>query len=175
MNIWHDISNDRIKCDEFTSVIEIAKNGNVKYELDKETGFLKVDRILFTSTHYPSNYGFIPLTLAQDNDPLDVLVPCSEAILPMTLVETRPIGVLIMTDEGELDEKIIAIPVSDPLYSQYKEITDLPAHISAEIRHFFAVYKELEGKETAVEEIYDREEAMAIIKDCMKRYKEAYE
>ena len=119
MNIWHDISPKRIKKDRFYAVIEISKGGKNKYELDKETGMLKLDRVLFTSTHYPANYGFIPRTYASDNDPLDVLVLCSEKIQPMTIVECFPIGVLIMEDGGARDEKIIAVPVNDPNYNGY--------------------------------------------------------
>lgn len=109
MNIWHDISKDRIKKDDFFGVVEITKGGKNKYELDKETGMLKLDRVLYTATHYPTNYGFIPRTYAEDNDPLDVLILCEENILPLTLVECYPIGVLIMNDGGEEDEKIIAV------------------------------------------------------------------
>ena len=126
MNIWHDINGERIKKDNFVSVIEIQKNGRNKYELDKETGMLRLDRILYTATHYPANYGFIPRTYAGDGDPLDVLVICHEEIVPLTLVETYPIGVLKMIDGGEEDEKIIAIPVNDPYLNNYKNITELP-------------------------------------------------
>lgn len=122
MNIWHNISPKRIKKDRFYAVIEISKGGKNKYELDKETGMLKLDRVLFTSTHYPANYGFIPRTYASDNDPLDVLVLCSEQIQPMTIVECVPIGVLIMEDSGAKDEKIIAVPVNDPNYNCYTDI-----------------------------------------------------
>ena len=115
MNIWHDISPKRITTDKFYAVIEISKGGKNKYELDKETGLLKLDRVLFTSTHYPANYGFIPRTYADDGDPLDVLVLCSETIQPMTLVECKPIGVLTMIDDDHNDEKIIAVPVNDPI------------------------------------------------------------
>ena len=114
MNIWHDISKDRIKKDDFTAVIEIPTGGKNKYEMDKETGMLRLDRVLYTATHYPANYGFIPRTYAEDGDPLDVLVLCREAIHPMTLVQCRPIGVIKMTDGGSSDEKIIAVPFHDP-------------------------------------------------------------
>ena len=114
MNIWHDIKKERIKKDNFVSVIEITKGGKNKYELDKETGMLKLDRVLYTATHYPANYGFIPRTYAEDNDPLDVLVLCEENIQPLTLVESYPIGVLIMIDGEQKDEKIIAVAKTDP-------------------------------------------------------------
>jgi len=170
MNIWHDINEDRIKKDSFVSVIEIGKGGKNKYELDKETGLLKLDRVLYTATHYPANYGFIPRTYAEDNDPLDVLVLCQEDIQPLTLVECYPIGVLIMTDSEEKDEKIIAIAKQDPFLSIYKDIEELPNHISAEIRHFFEVYKQLEKKQTVVEKILGREEAKKIIEQSILRY-----
>ena len=124
MNIWHDISPKRITTDKFYAVIEISKGGKNKYEWDKETGLLKLDRVLFTSTHYPANYGFIPRTYADDGDPLDVLVLCSETIQPMTLVECKPIGVLTMIDDEQNKEKIIAVPVNDPNYNGYSDISD---------------------------------------------------
>ena len=117
-----------------------------EYELDKETGFIILDRILYTSTHYPANYGFIPRTYADDGDPLDVLLICAEAIEPMTLVRAYPIGVIKMIDNGKYDEKIIAIPFSDPNYNMYTDIDQLPRHIFEEMKHFFTVYKQLENK-----------------------------
>ena len=125
MNIWHDINGERIKKDNFVTVVEIQKNGRNKYELDKETGFLKLDRILYTATHYPANYGFIPRTFAEDNDPLDVLVLCQEDLVPLTLVDCYPIGVLIMIDGNERDEKIIAVAEKDPFLNDYKDISEL--------------------------------------------------
>lgn len=146
MNIWHDISPDRITKTSFDAVIEISKGSKMKYELDKETGLLRLDRVLYTSTHYPANYGFIPRTYAKDNDPLDVLVLCSEQIEPMALVKCYPIGVITMLDNGFPDDKIISIPFDDPMYNSYTDITQLPAHISDEMKHFFSVYKTLENK-----------------------------
>lgn len=174
MNIWHDIDENRIKKDSFVSVIEIPKGCKNKYELDKETGVLKLDRILYTATHYPANYGFIPKTYAGDNDPLDVLVLCQEEIYPLTLVECYPIGVLRMTDSGEDDEKIIAIAKGDPFLNCYKDINELPLHICNEIMHFFEVYKQLEGKKTTVDEILGREEAEKVIEDSIKNYKDKF-
>ncbi len=174
MNIWHDIDQSRITAEKFWAVIEIPKGSKSKYELDKETGFLKLDRVLYTSTHYPANYGFIPLTYADDNDPLDVLVLCSETIYPLSLVECCPIGVITMTDEGEADEKIIAIPVNDPSYNQYKKLSDLPAHIFNEMAHFFTVYKTLENKETAVDNVEEKEVACRIIQKAIDRYKSCF-
>ena len=169
-NIWHDISSKRINPEDFIAVIEISKGSKRKYELDKETGFLILDRILYTSTHYPANYGFIPRTYGDDGDPLDVVVICSEEIDPMTLVRCYPIGVITMKDGGKLDEKIISIPFNDPNYNVYKDINELPAHIFEEMRHFFSVYKNLEGKETVVDEVQNRERAVEIIKKCINNY-----
>lgn len=171
MNIWHDISEERITKGKFVSVIEISKGCKNKYELDKETGMLKLDRVLYTATHYPANYGFIPRTYADDNDPLDVLVLCQEDIIPLTLVDCYPIGVLIMIDGEQRDEKIIAIAEKDPFLNMYKDVTELPAHISSEIKHFFEVYKQLEGKKTEVEEFLGRTEAEKIIEKSIENYK----
>ena len=172
MNIWHDIERDRIKPEEFIAVVEIEKGSKQKYEMDKKTGLLILDRILYTSTHYPANYGFIPHTLAEDGDPLDVLIVCSESLRPMSLVKCYPIGVITMNDSGSVDEKIIAIPCTDPNYNTYKNIADLPNHIFEEMRHFFMVYKQLEDKETAVDQTADRTEAIKIIKKCLKFYQD---
>lgn len=174
MNIWHDIEEDRVKKDDFVGVVEIPKGCNNKYELDKKTGLLKLDRILYTATHYPANYGFIPRTYAGDNDPLDVLILCQEAIYPLTLVECYPIGALRMIDNNEEDEKIIAIAKHDPFLNTYKDISEIPAQVSAEIKHFFEVYKQLEGKQTTVDKIMEREEAEQIIEKCMENYKEKF-
>lgn len=174
MNIWHDISEARIFPTDFISVIEISKGSNKKYELDKETGMLILDRILFTATHYPMNYGFIPRTYGDDKDPLDVLVLCSEPIQPLTLVRTYPIGVMKMLDGGLGDEKIIAIPYGDPTYTGYTDIKELPEHIFDELQHFFSIYKNLEGKTTEVNDIDGPMEAVAIIEKCMKNYKEKF-
>lgn len=175
MNIWHDINGERIKKNRFVSVIEIQKNGRNKYELDKETGLLKLDRVLYTATHYPANYGFIPRTYAGDGDPLDVVLLCQEEIVPMTLVESYPIGVLRMIDNGEEDEKVIAIPVNDPYLNGFKNITDLPAQLLDEIMHFFEVYKQLEGKKTTVDKMLGRIEAEEIIEKCIENYKHKFE
>lgn len=174
MNIWHDISPKRIQANDFIAVIEIPKGSKKKYELDKETGLLVLDRILYTSTHYPANYGFIPRTYAEDGDPLDVLVLCSESIEPLTLVRCYPIGVIRMLDNGKPDEKIIAIPYSDPSYNLYQDISDLPKHVFDEMRHFFTVYKALENKQTAVDEEQGREEAVRVIQDCIDFYVDNY-
>ena len=173
-NIWHDINEDRIFPTDFISVIEISKGSKKKYELDKETGLIILDRVLYTSTHYPMNYGFIPRTLGDDGDPLDVLVMCSEPLEPMTLVRCYPIGVMKMTDGEKGDEKIIAPPWADPTYEAYTDISELPKHIFDEIRHFFSVYKDLEGKKTAVNKFEGALGAVQVIEECIDRYKEKY-
>ena len=174
MNIWHDMNKERIKPNDFLAVIEITKGGKNKYELDKETGMLRLDRVLYTATHYPANYGFIPRTYALDDDPLDVLVLCQENIDPMTLVECYPIGVINMIDSMQNDEKIIAVAKKDPFLSVYQDIAELPNHISSEIMHFFEVYKQLEDKQTVVERISGREEAEKIIKEALDRYNKKF-
>lgn len=174
MNIWHDIEESRIKKDEFMAVVEIPKGCKNKYELDKDTGLLKLDRILYTATHYPANYGFIPRTYAGDKDPLDVLILCQEEIYPLTLVSCYPIGVLKMIDDNEEDEKIIAIAKKDPFLNTYKDIAELPPQTSAEIMHFFEVYKQLEGKQTAIDKMQGREEAEKIIQESIDNYNKKF-
>ena len=169
-NIWHDISPKRITPEDFVAVIEITKGSKKKYELDKETGLIMLDRILYTSTHYPCNYGFIPRTYGDDGDPLDVLVLCSEELEPMCMVRCYPIGVIVMKDNGKMDEKIIAIPFNDPTYNSYHDISDLPPHIFQEMQHFFSVYKTLENKETVVNEAQGRDVAIQVIQACYDNY-----
>ncbi len=169
-NIWHDISPDRIKPDDFICVVEIPKGSKKKYELDKETGLIILDRILYTSTHYPANYGFIPRTYGDDGDPLDVLLVCSQALEPMTLVRAYPIGVINMIDSDHNDEKIIAIPFNDPNYNMYTDIDQLPKHVFDEMRHFFSVYKNLENKTTAVDEVSARDAAVRVVDEAIDRY-----
>lgn len=156
------------------AVIEIPKDCKIKYELDKETGLLRMDRVLHTSTHYPANYGFIPRTYGDDNDPLDVLVLSSVSVYPMTLIRCYPIGAIKMTDNDENDEKIIAIPFDDPNYNVYKDISELPKHLFEEMAHFFSVYKELEHKKTAVQEIVDPKTAVDIIEKSINAYNERF-
>ena len=173
-NIWHDISPKRITPEDFICVVEISKGSKKKYELDKETGLIILDRILYTSTHYLANYGFIPRTYGDDGDPLDVLLICAEPLEPMSLVRAYPIGVITMIDNGRNDEKIIAIPYNDPNYNNYKNLDELPKHIFNEMCHFFTVYKNLENKETAVNEVCSRDAALKIIADAIAHYKDCF-
>lgn len=175
MNIWHDISSERITEQQFEVLVEISKGSKAKYELDKETGLLRLDRILYTSTVYPANYGFIPRTLAADGDPLDVLVLCNEPIFPMTLVTCKPIGMINMVDGGDRDEKIIAVPVNDPTFNNYYDVHELPTHIFEEMMHFFEVYKKLEHKVTTVENICHTHTAVDIVRECIKAYSDAFD
>lgn len=174
MNIWHNIDPKRITPKDFMAVVEIKKGSKKKYELDKETGMLMLDRVLYTSTHYPTNYGFIPRSYGDDGDPLDVLILCSEELEPMTLVRCYPIGYFSMLDSGKNDEKIIAIPFADPTYNKYKDISELPQHIFDEMIHFFSVYKALENKETVAGEVNGRDAAIEVIDAALDSYIEKF-
>jgi inorganic pyrophosphatase len=174
MNIWHNLNPKRVTANRFIAVIEIAKGSKKKYELDKETGMIILDRILHTSTHYPANYGFIPRTLSRDNDPLDVLVLCGEDLEPLSLVECYPIGLVRMIDEDAVDDKIIAVPFRDPIWSHYRELEELPPHMADEIEHFFKVYKNLEHKETTGFEIFGRPVAEKIIASAIAAYEKEF-
>ncbi len=162
------LKRENVTKSQFDAIIEIPKGCKAKYEIDKATGLLRLDRILYTSTVYPANYGFIPRTLADDGDPLDVLVLCGDSIYPMTLVKCRPIGVINMLDGGMNDEKVIAVPVNDPTYNNYRDVKELPAHIYEEMMHFFEVYKALEHKVTTVNEVLSRGDAESIIQRCIE-------
>ena len=172
MNIWHNIEKERITPEEFYACIEISKGSRNKYELDKKTGMLKLDRVLFTSMIYPANYGFIPRTLAADSDPLDVLVLCQESIRPMTLVRCKPIGMVMMTDSDCADEKIVCVPVGDPAYNCYNDLSELPDHIFKKMVHFFEFYKTLEGKTVQIE---GKPEGRDIAISTIAKYIDSYE
>ena len=174
MNIWHDIDNDRITQEEFVACIEIPKGSKKKYELDKETGLIILDRILYTSTHYPANYGFIPRTYSDDKDPLDVLVLSNESFDPLVLVRCTPIGVVKMIDEEAIDEKIISVCINDPSMNIYNDISELPDHLFEEIKHFFTVYKQLEGKKTVVTDVFGAKEAKQVIQESIDAYNQLY-
>ena len=174
MTIWHNIDSKRIHPEDFIAVIEISKGSKTKYEMDKETGLIMLDRILSTSTQYPANYGFIPKTLAGDGDPLDVLVLSTENLQPLSLVRCYPIGMVTMFDNNKADEKIIAIPFNDPYYNEYKSIDDLPKHVSEEMLHFLSVYKALESTVTVVKELHGKDVAVKSIINAKKVYNDTF-
>jgi inorganic pyrophosphatase len=167
---WHDVALGDGLPGKFTAVVEIPMGSSVKYELDKISGLLKVDRILYSAVYYPANYGLIPQTLAEDDDPLDVLVLCQEPVVPLTLINARAIGVMTMRDAGKPDHKILAVSVDDPQYAIYREADDLPSPQLAMLRRFFQDYKILEGKSVVVNRIQPAAAALPIIEDAMNRY-----
>lgn len=167
---WHDVTPGENLPGEFTSVVEIPKGSNIKYELDKETGLLKVDRMLYSAVYYPANYGFIPQTYAEDDDPLDVLVMCQEPVAPLTLVKARAIGLMVMIDAGKKDHKILAVASNDPEYSHVEHLNEIPTHRLAMVRRFFQDYKMLEGKSVEVDDFLPAEEALPIIEKSLEEY-----
>lgn len=172
MNPWHDVPLGNNIPNEFPAIVEIPKGSKVKYELDKDTGLIKVDRILFSSVHYPANYGFIPKTFCEDNDPLDVLVLGQESIYPLSIMIAKPIGLLKMLDQGEMDDKIIAVHANDPEFNHYESISELPPHRLSELKRFFEDYKNLEQKEVIVEDFLDFTEAKKCLGDAIRLYNE---
>ncbi len=171
---WHDVSaGDRLPA-EFAAVIEIPMGSNVKYELDKLTGLLRMDRVLYSAVYYPANYGFIPRTLADDDDPLDVLVLCQEQLAPLTLVAARAIGLMTMVDSGRRDDKILAVAPADPEYQEIRSLDDLPEHRLAMLRRFFQDYKVLEQKSVEVDAFEPAAAALPVIEAAIARYQRAY-
>jgi inorganic pyrophosphatase len=169
---WHDISPGEKLPQEFQAVIEIPSGSSVKYELDKQSGLIKLDRVLYSAVYYPANYGFIPQTLAEDDDPLDVLVFCQEAVVPLTLIQARAVGLMTMIDSGKKDHKIIAVATQDPEFNSYKEASEMPEHRLSMMRRFFLDYKQLEGKAVEVDEFTPAAAAFPIIEDALARYSE---
>jgi inorganic pyrophosphatase len=167
---WHDVTPGEGIPAQFLAVIEIPAGSNVKYELDKKTGLLRVDRVLYSAVHYPANYGFIPQTFAEDDDPLDVLVLCQEPVPPLTLVRSRAIGLMTMLDSGKRDHKILAVAMDDPEYSTFQDAGQLPAHRLALLRRFFQDYKQLEGKAVEVDEFQPGAAALPVIEHALERY-----
>ena len=167
---WHDVTPGENAPREFRVIIEIPLGSNVKYELDKPTGMLRVDRIIYSAVFYPANYGFIPQTLAEDGDPLDVLVLCQEAVQPLSIIEARAIGIMSMTDSGTKDDKVIAVAIGDPEFSTYKEVRALPPHRLQVLKRFFQDYKQLEGKSVRVGKIHPSDDAVRVVKSALQRY-----
>ena len=167
---WHDIPPGKNLPGEFTAVVEIPMGSNVKYELDKKTGLLRLDRVLYSAVYYPANYGFIPQTLADDDDPLDVLVLMQEPVEPLTIVRARAIGGLRMVDDKGGDDKIIAVCVDDPAYADYARLDQLPQHVTRELDRFFRDYKILEDKRVDVSDFYHQERALEVIAEARAAY-----
>lgn len=174
MNPWHDVSYGEDAPDVITGIIEIPKGSRAKFELDKETGMLKLDRVLYSSVYYPANYGFIPRTYCDDKDPLDILVICQEVITPLCLVDAKVIGVMRMIDGGEADDKIIAVAAHDSSVSHINDISELPPHFTKEIKHFFEEYKRLEKKTVKVEDFQNRETALEIVNQSIVDYQKKF-
>src|SRR5713226_3647544 len=167
---WHDVTPGARLPAEFTAIVEIPMGSSVKYELDKETGLLRLDRILYSAVFYPANYGFIPQTLAEDDDPLDVLVLCQEPVAPLTLVNARAIGLMTMVDSGKKDHKVLAVAVDDPEYNGFHEAGELPGHRLTMLRRFFQDYKTLEGKAVEVDEFQPVKASLPVIEEALSRY-----
>jgi inorganic pyrophosphatase len=174
LHLWRDIPPGRNPPEEVTAVIEIPAGSRNKYELDKATGMLKLDRVLYSSVHYPGDYGFIPRTLHEDGDPLDVLVMVKEQTFSGCMIDVRPIGVLRMLDRGEPDDKILGVPLHDPAHEEYFDIADIPQHMLKEIEYFFATYKDLEGRRVQVVGWEKSEAAMRVIQESIVRYDAEY-
>ncbi len=170
IHAWHDISPGEMLPQEFYAVIEIPLGSSVKYELDKPSGLIKMDRVLYSAVYYPANYGFIPQTLAEDDDPLDVLVLSQVSVAPLTLIQARAIGLMTMIDSGKKDHKIIAVATGDPEFSAYHEADEMPPHRLLMVRRFFQDYKQLEGKAVEVDEIQPAEHSFPVIEDALQRY-----
>jgi inorganic pyrophosphatase len=178
LHAWHDVSPGDDLPRDFQAVIEIPLGSNVKYELDKTSGMLRVDRIIHSAVYYPANYGFIPQTYAEDDDPLDVLVLCQEAVQPLALIQARAIGLMTMVDSGASDDKVIAVATGDPefnSYNSYVEARDLPPHRLLVLKRFFSDYKQLEGKTVQVEDIRPAYAAITVIEKALARYKKVRE
>ena len=172
LHAWHDVSPGNDLPRDFQAVIEIPLGSNVKYELDKASGLLRVDRIIHSAVYYPANYGFIPQTYAEDDDPLDVLVLCQEAVQPLALIRARAIGLMTMIDSGASDDKVIAVATNDPEFNSYREATEMPPHRLMMLRRFFQDYKQLEGKQVQVEEIRPAYAAVNVIEKSLARYQQ---
>lgn len=174
MNPWHDVPTGNKVPKEVNAIIEIPKDSKLKYEIDKDTGLLKLDRFLYSAVHYPGDYGFVPQTLWYDNDPIDILILTQRPVYPLTLASVRILGVLRMVDGEEKDDKLLAVYAEDPRYEEYKDIKDVPKHMINELKHFFETYKELQGKKCKVPEILNREAAYKDIEIAQKMYKDKY-
>ena len=171
-NPWHKVSAGKNTPAEVTALIEIPKNSRAKYEVDKDTGLLKLDRVIYSSMYYPANYGFIPCSYCEDKDPLDILVLSQVEMQPMCLVNAKVIGVMRMLDQGEMDDKIIAVATNDMSVNHYRDIAELPPHFTKELRNFFEEYKKLENKTVEIEDFLGPQDAMKIVEQSLIDYQE---
>lgn len=171
---WHNVEVGKNAPEKVNMIVEISKGSNIKYEIDKDTGLLMLDRVMYSAMYYPGDYGFIPKTLWDDGDPLDVIVFTYQGILPMTICEVKVIGIMHMIDDGESDAKIIAVHAADPRFAEKNDITDIPPHTIKEIKHFFATYKDLQDKKTEISKVEGKEAAYEAIKKSQELYNEKY-
>ncbi|GAC1514836.1 MAG: inorganic diphosphatase [Gemmatimonadaceae bacterium] len=174
INLWRDLSAGIDPPRQINTLVEIPSGSRNKYELDKQSGMLKLDRVLYSAVHYPGDYGFMPRTLHEDGDPLDVLVLVKEATFPGCQIDVRPIGVLTMLDRGEPDDKVLGVPLHDPYYHEVEDIADIPPHLLKEVEHFFQTYKDLEGKRVQVRGWEKSDVAKRVIDASMERYLKAF-
>ena len=174
IHLWRDLSPGPAAPEMVTAIVEIPRGSRNKYELDKESGLLRLDRVLYSAVHYPGDYGFIPRTLHEDGDPLDILVAIDEPTFPGCLMDARPIGVLRMLDRGEPDDKTLAVGAHDPRRGEYFDIADLPQHFLKEVEHFFSIYKDLEGKRVEILGWEKSGEAMRVVMESVERYDRTY-
>ncbi|GIU69309.1 MAG: inorganic pyrophosphatase [Candidatus Woesearchaeota archaeon] len=174
MNPWHDVESGEDVPEEVNVIIEVPKNSTLKYELDKRTGLIKLDRVLYSAVHYPGDYGFIPRTYWEDKDPLDIIVLSNFPVYPLTIVRARPIGVIRLKDNNENDDKIVAVHARDPRFDRYRDITDVPEHVMAEIKHFFETYKQLQNKHVTVLSIENGAVARKIVMQGITLYKKNF-
>lgn len=168
---WHEVSVGKNPPEYVNGIIEIPRGSRAKYEIDKESGLIKLDRVIYASMYYPLNYGFIPQTLGEDGDPLDIVVLTQVSVVPLCLIPSKVIGVMQMVDRGEADEKIIAVAEQDPSVSHIENVKDLPVHLLSELRHFFENYKTLENKKVVINEFLPKEQAFGVIEACVKHYR----
>ncbi len=174
MNLWHDISLGDDIPEKFNAIIEIPRGSSNKYEIDKDSGLMKLDRVLYSAMFSPMDYGFLPQTYWHDGDPLDVLVMTTYALVPGVLVEVRPVAVVRMIDSGEKDEKIIAVPTKDPRFNGIKDVSDIEKHVLEELKHYYEHYKDLQGKEVKITAIEGADSAKEVIKEGVELYKEKF-
>ena len=174
IHLWRDLSPGKHPPESVTTVVEIPSGSRNKYELDKESGLLRLDRVLYSAVHYPGDYGFVPRTLYEDGDPLDVLILVKEPTFPLCQVDVRPIGLLRMKDRGVPDDKVLAVPENDPYHAEFFDIADIPQHVLKEVEHFFQIYKDLEGKRVQIQGWEKSLIAMQAVTRSIERYEEMY-